>query len=441
MRSKLNYLMTLSLKRKIKTKWFFITNFLVALLVIGLINIDSIINFFGGDFDEKTKLYVIDNTNEAYDLFNTELDNSSKLLEGVSNSSYEVILYDKTLEDAKEELKDKKNYDNYYVEFTYEDNFSLKVKLLTKEYIDMYDTQILNTAINNTKVALKVMHSNISLEELNEIYKPVEVERLYIDEKKNSADENMEMIMSSVFPIVILPIFMLIVFLVQMIGAEINDEKTSRSMEIIISNVSPKTHFAAKVIAGNVFVLLQGMLLLIYGGIGLFVRKLVGGSNIMNGIGAEVSKFTSNVMASEIGAKLIYAIPLLIVLIFATFIAYSLLAGILASMSTNVEDFQQVQTPIMITLLLGYYLAIMAGLFEGSLFIKIIGMIPLISAILAPSLFILGQITVIELLISTMLTIGLNYLLIKYGMKIYKVGILNYSSTNLFKKMFKALKD
>ena len=106
MRSKLNYLMTLSLKRKIKTKWFFITNFLVALLVIGLINIDSIINFFGGDFDEKTKLYVIDNTNEAYDLFNTELDNSSKLLEGVSNSSYEVILYDKTLEDAKEELKD-----------------------------------------------------------------------------------------------------------------------------------------------------------------------------------------------------------------------------------------------------------------------------------------------------------------------------------------------
>jgi len=95
----------------------------------------------------------------------------------------------------------------------------------------------------------------------------------------------------------------------------------------------------------------------------------------------------------------------------------------------------------MITLLLGYYLAIMAGLFEGSLFIKIIGMIPLISAILAPSLFILGQITVIELLISTIFTIGLNYLLIKYGMKIYKVGILNYSSTNLFKKMFKALKD
>lgn len=441
MRSKLNYLISLSLKRKIKTKWFVLVNLLLGLLVVGLINIDSIINFFGGDFDTKTKLYVIDNTNEAYDVFTTELENSSKILEGVSNNSYDVILYDKTLEDAKEELKEEKNYDNFYLEFYYDNENTLKAKLLTKEYIDLYDTQILNTAINNTKVNLSIMHSNISLEELNKIYETVVIDRIYIDEKKNSVDENMEMIMSSIFPIIILPIFMLIVFLVQMIGSEINDEKTSRSMEIIISNVSPQKHFAAKVIAGNAFVLLQSILLLVYGSVGLFVRKLIGGSNIVNGIGTEVSKFTSNLMSSGIGSKLIIIIPILIILIFATFVAYSLLAGILASMSTNVEDFQQVQTPIIITLLIGYYLAIMAGLFEGSLFIKIIGMLPLISAILAPSLFILGQMTIIELVISTILCIGLNFLLVKYGMKVYKVGILNYSSTGLFKKMFKALKD
>ena len=196
MRSKLNYLVSLSLKRKIKTKWFFITNILVALLVVGLINIDSIINMFGGDFDSKTKLYIIDNTNEAYDLFNQELENSANLLEGVK-------LYDKTLEEAKEELKEKKNYENFYLEFYYEEGYVLKAKLLTKEYLDIYDTQILNTAINNTKVALSVIHSNISLEELEKIYETVEIERLYIDDKKNSADENMEMIMSSVFPIII----------------------------------------------------------------------------------------------------------------------------------------------------------------------------------------------------------------------------------------------
>lgn len=439
MRSKLDYLITLSLKRKMKTKWFLITNILVAILIIGLINIDSIITLFGGDFNKKTKLYVIDNTNEAYELFKTELDNSSKLLN--EESGYEVYRYDKTIDDAMEELKEKDNYDNYYLEFSYLDDYSLKVKLVTKEYIDIYDTQILNNALNNTKVSLSISHSNISIEELNKIYEPVNVDRVYLDEKKNSAEENMEMIMSSVFPIIILPVFMLIVFLVQMIGAEINDEKTSKSMEIIISNVSAKTHFAAKVIAGNVFVISQSLLLLLYGSIGLFLRKIIGGSNIVSGITGKISSFTSEFLSSSVGTKLVYAIPIFIVILLATFVAYSLIAGILASMSTNVEDFQQVQTPIIIVLLLSYYLSMMAGLFNGSIFIKVVSMIPFISAILAPALFMLGEIGVFGLSIASVLLIITDYLLIKYGMKIYKFGILNYSSSKLFKKMFKALKD
>lgn len=439
MRSKLDYLITLSLKRKMKTKWFLITNILVAILIIGLINIDSIITLFGGDFNKKTKLYVIDNTGEAYELFKTELDNSSKLLK--EDSSYEVYSYDKTIDDAMEELKDKDNYDNYYLEFSYLEDYTLKVKLLTKEYIDIYDTQILNNALNNTKVSLSISHSNISIEELNKIYEPVNVDRVYLDEKKNSVEENMEMIMSSVFPIIILPVFMLIVFLVQMIGAEINDEKTSKSMEIIISNVSAKTHFAAKVIAGNVFVISQSLLLLLYGVVGLFLRKIIGGSNIVSGITGKISSFTSGFLSSSVGTKLVYAIPIFIVILLATFVAYSLIAGILASMSTNVEDFQQVQTPIIIVLLLSYYLSMMAGLFNGSIFIKVVSMIPFISAILAPALFMLGEIGVLGLSIASVLLIITDYLLIKYGMKIYKVGILNYSSSKLFKKMFKALKD
>lgn len=124
-----------------------------------------------------------------------------------------------------------------------------------------------------------------------------------------------------------------------------------------------------------------------------------------------------------------------------TFLAYSLLAGILASMTTNAEDFGQLQTPIMIISLIGYYLAMMAGVFKGALFIRILSYVPLISAILAPSLLVLGQIGVIDIIVSIIITLIFNYLLIKYGLKIYKVGILNYSSKDLWKKMFKALKN
>ena len=83
----------------------------------------------------------------------------------------------------------------------------------------------------------------------------------------------------------------------------------------------------------------------------------------------------------------------------------------------------------------------MSGVFEGALFIKILSFVPLLSAILAPSLLILGQIGIVEVLIAILLTLLFIFILIKYGLKIYKVGILNYSSKDLWKKMFKAIKE
>ena len=124
-----------------------------------------------------------------------------------------------------------------------------------------------------------------------------------------------------------------------------------------------------------------------------------------------------------------------------TFLADSLLAGILASMATNAEDFNQLQTPIMIISLIGYYLATMAGMFKGALFIRILSYVPFISAILSPSLLVLGQIGVVDVIVSMILVCITNYLLVHYGLRIYKVGILNYSSKDLWKKMFKAMKE
>ena len=102
MRIKLNYLISVSLNRKIKTKWFLIANIILAIVIIGVFNIDSIISFFGGDFNEKTKIYVIDNTAKAYDVFKEQLETSEKFLNNdESNLKFEVFNYYKTIEDVK----------------------------------------------------------------------------------------------------------------------------------------------------------------------------------------------------------------------------------------------------------------------------------------------------------------------------------------------------
>lgn len=440
MRSKLNFLINNSLKKKIKSKWFLVANIIIALLIIAVINIDSIITFFGGDFNAKSKLYVIDETNSIYEGFKENLKYYETNLYGEESESYEVILTDKPLEDLKETIKNEEN-SSMIIQIYYNEENEISSKLISLSTIDTYDYQLISNALMTTTNLYTLNSIGLTEEQYNKIINGVELEREILDESVSSEDENEEMIMTTVFPILILPFFMLTIFLVQFIGSEVNDEKSTKSMEIIISNVSPKTHFAAKIISNNLFIIGQVILIIIYAIAGMGIRHFIGGDSIINGIGSEVGGIINTLKSGIMADKFVFVIILSVLLMILTFIAYSLIAGILASMTTNAEDYQQVQTPIMIILLLGYYLAIMAGMFKGALFIKILSFVPLISAILSPSLLVLGQIGIVEIVISIIIMIFTIYILVKYGLRIYKVGILNYSSTGMWKKMFKSLSN
>lgn len=440
MTNKLKYLTKISLDKKIKTKWFLIANIILLVIIAGIINIDSIIKFFGGDFDKKTEIVVIDNAS-CYDEFVKTFDSTRDYLDTLKDA--EITKYDKDKESLYEDIKKK---DKILLVINEDSTNFINVEMITKSNIDNTTYQVITTILNSIKKDKALSYYGVSNEILDHISSYVDVKRTKLDDEEN-VDEMMELVMSTIFPIVILPFFTLTMFLVQMIGAEINEEKTTRGMEIIISNVSPKTHFLSKIISGNVFVLLQGLLLVVYLLIGIFIRYistgvLINGGNISSGgVGSYVNKITSSLELTGVLDKLQIIIPITLILMVVTFIAYSLVAGILASMTTNMEDYQQVQTPIMIISFISYYLSVAAAMFKGSLFIKVLSYIPFFSALLAPSLLVLGQITIVEAIISILLTVGLIFILVKYGLRIYKVGILNYSGSHLWKKMFKAFKS
>lgn len=423
MTRKFFYLMKLSFNKKLKSKWFIAVNIILALSLFALFNLNSIITFFGGEFDKPLKVLVYDKTNISYPYLKNNIDSLTSELE-----DKKIVV--KSVSNENKKIKD----DEILISLNLDDNL-LKAKVISDKKIDSSVYQVIYQGLNATKQQVLMERLNLDTNTLALLSTNIDIDRVVLSDKK-SQDENMSLVMSTVFPSLILPFFMLIIFLVQMVGGEICEEKTTKSMEIIISNVSPKVHLLAKIIANNLFVLLQALLLFIYGLIAFFISSRNGSLNIPS----EITSVWDSLSASGLINDIVSLLPMLLVLIILSFLAYSLLAGILASMTTNIEDFQQLQTPIVFILLAGYYLAIMAGMFQGSIFLKIAGYIPLISCLLAPTLYIMGEISILDILIAIILLVGLLYLLIRYGMKIYKVGILNYSNEKVWSKFIKAFR-
>lgn len=431
MSNKLKFLTKMSLNKKIKTKWFLVANGLFLLLIVGLINIDSIIKLFGGKFEQEQQILVIDEVG-VMDEFKAIYDSYSEKMMNTNKGS--IIKYEGTYDEGVEEVS---TLDKLLLVISKDEENYLKAKLVSNENVGTMTNAVINASLATVKNELVVKKYNITNEMMNEMNSMVEVQNVSLSNK----DTENDMMTSTILEIIMLPLFMLIMFLVQMIGAEVNEEKSTRSMEIIISNVSPKTHFISKVLASNLFVLIQGGLVLLFAFIGLGIRYFMSGGNLLGSFDGEIQQVIDSISLTGVTNTLTYMIPIIIVMVILTFLAYSLLAGILASMTTNQEDFQQLQAPIVIVSLIGFYLSMMAGLFKGSIFIKIMSYIPFVSAMLSPTLYLMGEVGLVDLGISIILLVGTIYLLIKYGLRIYKVGILNYSQSGLWKKMFRAMKD
>lgn len=429
MSSKFWYLTKQSFKKKAGSKWFIGINILLAILIIALININSIIAFFGGDFNETTNIIVLDQTDVSYPILKEAM---TTIIKEEELENINIKESDKTEKKLTKDLKDSE----VVVVLNNDTTSYVTAKIISNEKIDNTTYQYIAQALNTTKTTVGLIKTNTDPNLLNELSTPIETERVVLNEEK-SVDENMEMIMGTVFPTLILPFFMLIIFLVQMIGGEICEEKTTKSMEIIISNVSPKTHLFSKVLASNLFIILQGLLLVVYAVIGVLISTKGQGIEMTS----EMTGIISTIKETGMLNQLISLIPAALILMVLSFIAYSLIAGILASMTTNMEDFSQIQTPIMLVLLAGYYLAIMAGMFDGSTLIKILSYLPFLSCLISPSLYMIGQITMVDVIISIVILILFIIAMTKYGLRVYKVGILNYSNEKIWTRFLKALKS
>lgn len=420
------FLVGASLKKKIKSKWFIGINIVIFLLVFLTLHISDIITFFGGDYQEAKQIVVVDRA-FVYPKFK-ELMEEEENFQITYQLSYSNLDLNETLKKAREDgsivVVIEKDYSNFLSSVVYSTS---NVATITKTAIQ--------NSLNTIKKELAIASLGLSEEDLRVLSLDTLVNYQILDTTSNEVFEDKSNLLVSIVVIVFIMIsFFIIINLVQMVGAEINDEKTNKTMEIIISDVHPKIHFLSKLISSIFFNLFQVSLFALY----IFISSSLKSTSTSSSF---VFDILSTVMSKEVIQSIVAVAPILIIFFIITLITYAMLSAILASATTNIDDFQQLQTPLMLIVSFGLYLSIFAMIFEGSVFVKVLSFFPLLSFMLSPTLYFLNQISVLSLVISMLISLIFAFLVYKYGILIYQMGILNYSGDHLWKKMWQALKD
>ena len=432
MKTKRRFLIKESLKRKLVSRWFIGINIVLFLLIFITFNINSIITFFGGDFKDKKNVLILDEAN-VYSKLEKEIIRLSE----VSIVEYEVQEVNDNVELLKEKVKNDSN--SILLIVKKDSKHYINTTIYTSNGLSFLNQNIISSALNNIRKEIVLKDLGISNEEMKKLEESITLNEITLQEKK--INSNKEISSAVTVMLFLVPCFFLITTLVQMIGSEINEEKTTKSMEIIISNVTPKTHLISKIVSCTIFTLIQLSLILLFGLLSSFFSN--------HGIGVLTNSTSKGFVQSILGELITKdfilmvqsILPILIPSFILTIITYALLAGVLSSMTTNIDDFQQLQTPLMFIISIGFYLSLLAIFFEGSIFIKIMSFIPLISFMLSPTLYLLGQVSLLSVFLSVVLEIVFLILTYYYGIKIYREGLLNYSGDKLWRKILKAIKS
>ena len=197
MTNKLKFLTKMSLNKKIKTKWFLIANIIFAVLIIGLINVDSVIKLFGGDFDETQEILVIDEAHvfESFDLYFRE---SSKYLSDYIDTDVTIFndSYDNGVKLVEEE-------DKILLVINKDESNYISAKLVSNDALGNVTSTLINATLSAIRSGLVLSEYNISEEMYNDINKNVVVENIVLSEEK--IEDNMAAV--SIMQIITMPLF------------------------------------------------------------------------------------------------------------------------------------------------------------------------------------------------------------------------------------------
>ena len=447
---------------KVKKKSFLLTTFGVPILIAGIYAVMLFV-MLKAEGDSK-RIAVIDNSGIVMEkLEDTKLITFKQLSEtdpeAVKNRLAEydadILLYISPLDSATKSV----------TATTYAD-----------KPMGMETAEVIERRINDAVESYRIDSYDIpGLEQIMEdVQFNIHLTSYTVDEegKETISQSEVYMIVSMVLA---MALYMFIALFSGMVMSSVIEEKTSRVVEVLVSSVKSTELMFGKIIGVALvaltqfllWIVLTGLIIGIVGGI-IGMDKITGGmdqskmeqvqqmSN-MGGMGSTIDleslqamSDTAAVAEGPTGVEAVlgtlgslnYTQLIVSFLLFFLF-GYLLYASLFAAIGSAVEneaDTQQLQIPVTIPLLLGFFIAFYAFRAPESTIVWWGSMIPFTSPIVMLARLPFG-VPMWELILSIGLLILTFFACAWASAKIYKVGILMYGKKSTFKDLWKWLKQ
>ena len=447
---------------KVKKKSFLLTTFGVPILFAGMYAVMLFV-MLKAEGDSK-RIAVIDNSGIVMEkLENTKLITFTQLSEtdpeAVKNRLGEydadVLLYISPLDSATKSV----------TATTYAD-----------KPMGMETAEAIEHRINDAVEAYRIDSYDIpGLEQIMEdVHSNVHLTSYTVDEegKETISQSEVYMIVSMVLA---MALYMFIALFSGMVMSSVIEEKTSRVVEVLVSSVKSTELMFGKIIGVALvaltqfllWIVLTGVIIGILGGI-VGMDKITGGMDSskmeqvqqmsnMGGMGSTIDLESLQAMTDTAAVaegptgmeavlgtlgSLNYTQLIVSFLLFFLF-GYLLYASLFAAIGSAVEneaDTQQLQIPVTVPLLLGFFIAFYAFRAPESSIVWWGSMIPFTSPIVMLARLPFG-VPMWELILSIGLLILTFFVCAWASAKIYKVGILMYGKKSTFKVLWKWLKQ
>ncbi|VYU17919.1 ABC-2 family transporter protein [Staphylococcus aureus] len=389
--------------KKIKAKSFVIFMIIIAALMIGLSNIDKIINMFD---DGPDKIGVAAPNEQIYKVFKQQ-----------SNTFHSDAKFTKvSIEDAEKEVK-KHKLDKAYI-IKVNQNRTLQGTIISEKRVSHEDSQkvqALLTAIQTNMVAGEL---NINKEDLQKLQAQSKVDNKVIsNDEVDKVSEGQKIFNYALAYGIIFLMFFIVLNYASQIAMEIASEKTSRVIEMIITSISPIQHIFAKILGVIAVAVTQIILIVLMAVICIFAFDL---KDLLQGFNVEMNQLSWQIIIVGI-------------------MAYVLLAAILGSLTSRIEDLNQSLMPMTLLGMIAFYIAIFTINNPDGRLALITSYIPF----LAPFQLVVRAQTsglqIHEVILSSLISIVMVAVLIWIAIKTYKDSVLTFERGlfNSLKRVFK----